>query len=294
MNLQHLKYMTEVERVGSVTKAAANLFMGQPNLSKAIKEVENEIGITVFRRSAKGVYPTPEGTKFLSRARAVLAEMEKLEALFCGEESGERFAVCVSEAEYVPEVMAELCRFVPENSKVEIECVTASLFCAAEQVSEGKCSIAAVLCPADSEDSFHAFLNEKKLRAEALISGENKLLISERSPVSKAEKAALEMLAPLIGISSADTKNATSFSGRRIILTNGSDPYELLSRLPEAYMLTAPVSEKTMKKYELVQLDLADGGKFTEYLIYPSGYKPDGYAAAFAECLKSVIIERYK
>ena len=75
MNLQHLKYMTEVERTGSVTKAAANLFMGQPNLSKAIKEVETEIGITVFRRSAKGVYPTPEGAEFLVRAAAVLAEM---------------------------------------------------------------------------------------------------------------------------------------------------------------------------------------------------------------------------
>ena len=82
MNLQHLKNITEVERAGSVTKAAANLFMGQPNLSKSIKEVENEIGITVFRRSAKGVYPTPEGARFLTRARAVLEEMDKLEALY--------------------------------------------------------------------------------------------------------------------------------------------------------------------------------------------------------------------
>ncbi|MGN1101060.1 MAG: LysR family transcriptional regulator, partial [Huintestinicola sp.] len=95
MNLQHLKYMTEVERTGSVTKAAANLFMGQPNLSKAIKEVENEIGITVFRRSAKGVYPTPEGERFLARAKAVLEEMGKLEALYKQDNAPGLFTFCV-------------------------------------------------------------------------------------------------------------------------------------------------------------------------------------------------------
>ena len=108
MNLQHLKYMTEVERTGSVTKAAANLFMGQPNLSKAIKEVETEIGITVFRRSAKGVYPTPEGAEFLVRAAAVLAEMEKLEAVYKQDSVSEQFLFCVPRAEYVPRLALTL------------------------------------------------------------------------------------------------------------------------------------------------------------------------------------------
>ena len=58
MNLLHLKYAVEIEKTGSITKAANNLFMGQPNLSKAIKELENEIGITIFRRTTKGVAPT--------------------------------------------------------------------------------------------------------------------------------------------------------------------------------------------------------------------------------------------
>ena len=55
MNLTHLRYMVEVERLGSITKAASALYMGQPNLSKAIKEMEREVGIPIFKRSAKGV-----------------------------------------------------------------------------------------------------------------------------------------------------------------------------------------------------------------------------------------------
>ena len=53
MNLTHLKYMVEVERHGSITKAAAALYMGQPNLSKAIKELELEFGVPIFKRPQK-------------------------------------------------------------------------------------------------------------------------------------------------------------------------------------------------------------------------------------------------
>ncbi|MFR5121178.1 MAG: LysR family transcriptional regulator [Ruminococcus sp.] len=54
MNLTHLRYMVEVERLGSITKAASALYMGQPNLSKAIKEMEREVGIPIFKKKCKG------------------------------------------------------------------------------------------------------------------------------------------------------------------------------------------------------------------------------------------------
>ena len=52
MNTQHLKYAVEVERTGSITQAADNLYMAQPNLSKAIKELEDTLGISIFRRTS--------------------------------------------------------------------------------------------------------------------------------------------------------------------------------------------------------------------------------------------------
>lgn len=53
MNLQHLKYVVEVEKTGSITQAAQNLYMGQPNLSKAIRELEKNLGIVLFKRTSK-------------------------------------------------------------------------------------------------------------------------------------------------------------------------------------------------------------------------------------------------
>lgn len=88
MNLTHLRYMVEVERLGSITKAASALYMGQPNLSKAIKEMEREVGIPIFKRSAKGVVATEKGKQFLQYAKAILVQMDKMESLY--KDNGEK------------------------------------------------------------------------------------------------------------------------------------------------------------------------------------------------------------
>jgi DNA-binding transcriptional LysR family regulator len=72
MNTLHLKYAVEVERAGSITQAADNLFMAQPNLSKAIRELEEGLGITIFERTPRGVVPTQRGVEFLRRAKEIL------------------------------------------------------------------------------------------------------------------------------------------------------------------------------------------------------------------------------
>ena len=82
MNLQQLKYAVEIARVGSISKAAKNLYMGQPNLSKSIKELEAELGQTLFSRTARGVQPTRAGEDFLGYARSILSQVESLSQLY--------------------------------------------------------------------------------------------------------------------------------------------------------------------------------------------------------------------
>lgn len=79
MNLQHLKYAAEVERCGSINKAAKNLFITQPYLSTCLKELEEQINITIFNRSVHGISITDEGREFLTQAKGLLAHAETLE-----------------------------------------------------------------------------------------------------------------------------------------------------------------------------------------------------------------------
>ena len=65
MNLNSLIYAIEIERCGSINRAAQNLYLSQSNLSSSIKALEEEVGYKIFIRTSKGIAPTPEGYLFL-------------------------------------------------------------------------------------------------------------------------------------------------------------------------------------------------------------------------------------
>lgn len=82
MTLQQLKYIIQIVQCGSITMAAQRLFITQPSLSKAVSDLEQEMGITIFLRSNRGVVLSEEGTKFLSYARQVVEQAELLEQTY--------------------------------------------------------------------------------------------------------------------------------------------------------------------------------------------------------------------
>lgn len=82
MNLVHLKYAVEVAETGSINKASEKLYVSQPNLSRAIKELEASLGVTIFDRSAKGMVLTPDGEVFVRYARSILRQVDAIEEVF--------------------------------------------------------------------------------------------------------------------------------------------------------------------------------------------------------------------
>ena len=72
-----MKYAVEVARLGSLGKASETLLIATPNISRSIKELEADLGITIFQRSAKGMVLTPDGEEFIDSARDVLSRIEK-------------------------------------------------------------------------------------------------------------------------------------------------------------------------------------------------------------------------
>ena len=78
MTLQQIKYALAIADIGSMNKAAEQLFISQPSLSSSIKELEKEIGINIFLRTGKGVTPTSEGEDFLIYARQVYQQYDIL------------------------------------------------------------------------------------------------------------------------------------------------------------------------------------------------------------------------
>lgn len=99
MTLQQLKYMITIAEKGSITEAAKELYVSQPSLSGAIKDVEKEAKITIFNRCRAGVALTTEGMEFLGYARQVVQQMGLLESKYINNPpENQRF--CVSSQHY--------------------------------------------------------------------------------------------------------------------------------------------------------------------------------------------------
>ena len=94
MTLQQLKYIVTVAEKGSISEAAKELFISQPSLTNAIKELEKQLQITIFHRTNKGIIISNEGDEFLGYARQVLQQMDLLEEKYTmGKERKRKFSV---------------------------------------------------------------------------------------------------------------------------------------------------------------------------------------------------------
>ncbi len=78
MNLRDLDYVVALADLGHFGDAAQRCNVSQPTLSMQIRKLEEELGVALFERGAKGAVPTPAGTAVIAQARAVLAEVAKL------------------------------------------------------------------------------------------------------------------------------------------------------------------------------------------------------------------------
>lgn len=99
MTLQQIRYILTIAEVGSLSKAAEVLYVAQPSLSSAVKELERELGITVFYRSGKGVSLTNDGAEFLLYASQVYTQYEALLEKY-GRSSDRKKKFCVSTQHY--------------------------------------------------------------------------------------------------------------------------------------------------------------------------------------------------
>ena len=109
MTLLQLKYMITAAEIGSITEAAKALFISQPSLSGAIKEVEKEAGISIFTRCRAGIALTKEGMEFLGYARQVVQQMELLESKYINNQPAkQRFCISTQHYTFTANVFVEL------------------------------------------------------------------------------------------------------------------------------------------------------------------------------------------
>ena len=100
MTIQQLRYLSAIVECGSISKAAQKLYVSQPSISAAVRALEDELGITVFARSAKGITVTGEGRELLKMGNRILQDADYVREFFSSSEKETTPSFYVSSQHY--------------------------------------------------------------------------------------------------------------------------------------------------------------------------------------------------
>lgn len=194
MTLQQLRYVVTVAEKGSFSEAAKALFLSQPSLTNAMKELENEMQITIFNRTNRGVVVTAEGDEFLGYARQVLDQTNLLEEKYkSGKQYRQRFAVSTQHYSFAVNAFVDVIRQLGADKYDFIlrETQTNEII---EDVSRLKSEIGILYTSNRNETVLRKIIDRNGLRFEELFTARPHVFISARHPLAVRESLALEDL----------------------------------------------------------------------------------------------------
>ena len=286
MNLLHMKYAVEVARLGSLNKAAETLMIAPPNLSRSIKELEADLGITIFRRSSKGMVLTPDGEEFMEYARDILYRINKIEQSYRdGSHKKRKFSVSVPRACYISAALAAFSKNIGD-SDVEIYYKETNSKKTIKKLLENEYKLGIIRYSESYDKYYQTMLEEKGLACELIAEFSYVLIMSRDNPLAAKEAVSYDDLSDYIEIAHADPyvpslpmskvfrEELPDNIGKRIFVFERASQFDLLSENPKTFMWVSSTSQKILDRYNLVQR-VCEGNKklYKDVLIYHKGYK---------------------
>ena len=196
MTLQQLKYAVTVAECGTISAAAEKLFISQPSLTTAIRELESEMGVTIFSRTNRGVIVSREGEEFLGYARQILSQAQLLQERFSGREQGEkRFAVSSQHFNFTVLAFSRLVQNFrgPRYSFHFRETTTYEVL---EDVSQLRSEVGILALNEDNERFLRRMFGKLGLEFTELKRVQAELFVSAEHPLAGRSRLTLEDLKP--------------------------------------------------------------------------------------------------
>lgn len=286
MNILHMKYAVEVAKVGSLNKAAETLLIAAPNVSRSIKELEADIGISIFERTKKGMELTPEGEEFINYAKGILNQIDEVENFYKkGSAKKQKFSISVPRACYISEAFSQFSKSLSKEA-AEIFYKETNSQRTIRNMLEHDYKLGIIRYAENYDKYFKAMLEEKGFSYEMVTEFTYSLIMSADNPLSQKETITFDDLADYIEIAHADPyvpsmplskvvkEELPDNIDRRIFIFERASQFDLLSNNPETFMWVSPAPESLLKRYNLVQKKCVDNKKiYKDVLIYKNGYR---------------------
>lgn len=281
-----MKHALEVAKAGSLSKASEVLLIAAPNISRSIKELEADLGITIFDRTQNGMKLTPEGEEFLEFAKSILGQIDQVENYYKkGHPKKQTFSISVPRASYICEAFAEFSKSLSKDA-AEIFYKETNSQRTINNMLNHDYKLGIVRYAENYDMYFKTMLEEKGFTYELITEFTYKIIMSKNSPLAKLDTISSDDLVDYIEIAHADPyvpsmpiskvvkEELSDDIDRRIFVFERTSQFELLSRNLETFMWVSPIPKSLLERYDLVQKECSENRKiYKDLLIYKNGYK---------------------
>lgn len=235
----HLRYALAIEETGSVTRAAEKLFIAQPNISRAIRELEGTVGVALFRRTPFGMVATEEGKPFLNHARHIVQEIDALKNTYENSQSGPFFSVCSHGGRYIAEAFASFAGaertdfFLYTYQETDSENVIS-------RVIQGLCKMGIIRFLARDAEYIRHYLTAHEINMELLFEAPLLYTISEGSPLASKKMISEEDVRNLTEITNGTiyTREPEKNARRQMRVFDRETGVLTLRKVEDAYILS--------------------------------------------------------
>mgnify|MGYP000598852410 FL=1 len=219
MTLQQLRYVIEVAKTGSMNVAAKQLFVSQPSLSMAIRELENDVHISIFERTTKGVVITAEGEEFLGYARQIINQVELLEDKYI--EAGQikkKFGVSAQHYSFAVKAFVEMVKGF-DMDKYEFAIREARTHDVIHDVVTGKSEIGILYTNEFNEKVLNKIFKDNQLEFVHLFTCQGYAYLWKNHPLAGKKVIALEELQDYPCLSFEQGDNNSFYFAEEILST---------------------------------------------------------------------------
>ena len=242
MNLLHMKQALEVAKSGSINKAAEVLLVAAPNISRSIKELESDLGITIFERTQNGMNLTPDGEEFLDFAKSIVGQIDRVENYYKKVHPRKQtLSLSAPRASYVCEAFAEFSKSLSKDAAEIFYKETNSQRTLNNMINHDY-KLGIVRYAENYDMYFKTMLEEKGFTYELITEFTYKIIMSKDSPLAKLDSISSNDLREYIEIAHADPyvpsmpvskvvkEELSDEIDRRIFVFERTSQFELLTR----------------------------------------------------------------
>ena len=196
MTLQQLKYVVTVAEKGTISEAAKELFVSQPSLTNAIKELEKEMQITIFLRTNKGIVLSNDGDEFLAYARQVLEQASLLEEKFLNvKKHSPRFSVSTQHYSFAVNAFVDVIREFG-GDQYDFTLRETQTYEIIEDISRMRSEIGLLYTSSKNKEVIEKLIRNNNLVFEELFVAKPHIFISAKHPLAQKASIILEELEP--------------------------------------------------------------------------------------------------